>query len=121
MEFHEINLEELEYYISNMKTKTSKLHPIPTFIIKKYKKIFLPIILHIINTSISTQIFPKTLKHAIITPIIKKEKMNPADYNSFRPISNISFIFKILEKVLYDQLNEYFETNNFHAITVRIP
>ena len=65
---------------------------------------------HIINMSITSGQFPKELKCAKIVPIYKKKlKTDPGNY---RPVSILSIISKIFEKVVCDQLSEYLECNN---------
>ena len=65
---------------------------------------------HIINMSIISGQFPKELKCAKIVPIYKKKlKTDPGNY---RPVSILSIISKILEKVVWEQLSEYLECNN---------
>ena len=47
----------------------------------------------------STGIVPPELKHAIISPILKKNKTNHNLLNNYRPISQLPTIAKILEKL----------------------
>ena len=59
--------------------------------------------------------FPSGLKHALVTPLLKKPLLNPEELKNYRPISNLSFLSKTLERVVSLQLNEYLLTNNLHA------
>ncbi len=52
----------------------------------------------IINTSISTGVFPHAWKNAHVIPLFKKSDFN--DVNNFRPISILPVLSKILEKKL---------------------
>ncbi len=63
----------------------------------------------IVNTSIVTGIFPTTWKHALVLPIFKSGDNN--DFDNYRPISIISILSKILEKVVAGQLTRYLEVN----------
>ena len=58
----------------------------------------------------STGIVPPELKHAIISPILKKIN-NHNLLNNYRPISQLPTIAKILEKIVSNQLNNYLLTN----------
>ena len=49
----------------------------------------------------------------IVTLILKKEGADP-DFKNFRPISNLSFLSKLVEKVVCKQLTEYIELNSLH-------
>ena len=69
-----------------------------------------PLILHLVNSSISTLTFPDSWKVAIVTPIHKSgDQKNPGN---FRPISILPALSKILEKVVCSQLTSYLITNH---------
>ena len=68
-----------------------------------------PLILHLVNSSISTLTFPDSWKVAIVTPIHKSgDQKHPGN---FRPISILPSLSKILEKVVCSQLTSYLITN----------
>ena len=69
--------------------------------------LFYPILLDIINLSLSTSKFPSAFKSSFIVPTIKNTSLDPSSLSSYRPVSNLSFFSKILEKVAYEQLNSY--------------
>ena len=46
-------------------------------------------------------------KKAIVRPLLKKQTLHPNDLNSYRPISNLSFASKIVEKVVDARLEEH--------------
>jgi len=52
------------------------------------------------------------MKAAYITHILKKADMDSADAKSYRPISNLSVISKLLERLIAKQLVGYFKDNN---------
>ena len=60
---------------------------------------------HIFNQSITLSLFPDEWKTARVIPIYKSGKRNVA--GNYRPISVLSAISKIMEKILYDQLYDY--------------
>ena len=64
----------------------------------------------IVNQCLETGIFPDKLKIAKVIPHFKKG--NPEQIDNYRPISIIPAISKIIEKVMFIQLYEYFNTNN---------
>ena len=66
---------------------------------------------NLINLSFSTGLFPKILKQAKIIPIFKKGDQQ--DCNNYRPISLLSNISKIIEKLVHRQLYGFLEFNNF--------
>lgn len=63
-----------------------------------------------VNETISTENFPESLKLTKILPLHKKGSKK--DLENYRPIAILPFLSKILEKVLYNQIYDYFEKNN---------
>ena len=60
------------------------------------------------NYCIANGEFPDELKHAYVIAVHKKnEKCNKTNY---RPVSILTNISKIYEKLLYDQLSKYFDS-----------
>ena len=56
------------------------------------------------SSSITTSI---TSKHAMVKPLIKKPSLDPENLRNYRPISNLSFLSKILEKIVAKRLSDY--------------
>ena len=54
---------------------------------------------------LSEGIFPSSFKQALLQPLLKKPSLSTDDLNNFRPISNLNFISKILEKVVAPAFN----------------
>ena len=63
-----------------------------------------------VNQSLTTGIFPDNLKLAEVIPLFKKG--DPTSINNYRPISLLSALSKIFERVIYNQINNYFTLNN---------
>ena len=64
----------------------------------------------LINLSLSTGVFPDSLKMAIVTPVFKTG--DKTEYVNYRPISILPFYSKIFEKVVHTRLLSYFDSNN---------
>ena len=69
--------------------------------------VLLPVLTRMINISIETATVPVQLKEDMIRPKLKKESLNHAVYANFRPISNLKYISKIIEKAILYQLTNY--------------
>ena len=67
---------------------------------------------YVLNLSISNGIFPEILKIANVTPLYKKD--DPMIFSNYRPVSLLCALSKILEKVMYDRLNDFL--NEFDII-----
>ena len=59
---------------------------------------------------------PKSLKLAAVTPILKKANLNADELKNFRPISNLPFLSKILEKMANVQLLQHKDTHNCREV-----
>ena len=67
-------------------------------------------LMNIFNLSLNTGIFPDRMKVAKVTPIFKKgEKSSISNY---RPISVLPCFSKILERIMYNRLYNYFTENS---------
>ena len=62
---------------------------------------------------ITTGIFPDSFKISKITPLFKKGDVSML--SNYRPISLLPTISKIFERILYNQLYDYFNSNNLLA------
>ena len=91
------------------------MDPIPTTILSNSLNTLSPILLHITNTIITENYFPPILKHAQIKPTIKNPKKSADDLSNQRPLSSLPFVSKIVERVLYIQLENFLEENKLHA------
>ena len=66
----------------------------------------------IINCSLQTGHTPSVLKTAVIKPLLKKPSLDPEVLANYRPISNLPFLSKVLEKVVAAQIHDHLQTNN---------
>ena len=57
---------------------------------------------------------PKSLKHAPVTTILKKDGMDPNILSNFRPVSNLACLAKILEKAVNSRLDGYLTANKLY-------
>ena len=91
-----------------------KLVNVVTFLTKIIKlniDLFSSFICQHFNYCISKSEFPNELKHADVIPAHKKK--NKCDKTNYRPVSILPNISKIYEKIIYNQLHEYFNDRLF--------
>ena len=96
-DFPPLNEGEVREIITKSSNKTCNLDFLPVALIKKFLEILLKPITLIINKSLATGQFPETWKNSLVTPIPKKINTE-ALFKNFRPISNLSFFSKLIEK-----------------------
>ena len=61
-------------------------------------------------------IFPSSQQHAIVTPALKKPQLNPTVPNNYRPISDLSFVSKLLERVVAKQLTRTWSPTTYYQL-----
>ena len=62
------------------------------------------------NISFSSGVFSSILKTAKVIPVHKKD--SKLDFSNYRPISLLSNVEKILEKLMYNRIYKFFSDNN---------
>uniref|UniRef100_A0A3Q2NWF9 Reverse transcriptase domain-containing protein n=1 Tax=Fundulus heteroclitus TaxID=8078 RepID=A0A3Q2NWF9_FUNHE len=65
-----------------------------------------------INLSLVDGYVPQAFKVAVIKPLLKKPSLDQDELVNYRPISNLLFLSKILEKVVANQLWEHLQSND---------
>ena len=89
---------------------------LPTRLLKTNVDLLAPFLGRLFCWSLEHGIVPSRMKSAYITPILKKSDMDPADTKSYRPISNLSVLSKLLERLVSKQLVTYLRTIVFFQI-----
>ena len=92
--------------------KSSASDPLPTYIFKQVIDLLAPFVAELFNRSLAAGHFPGTFKDASITPVLKKQGLNTADASSYCPISNLTVLRKLLERLVAHQLHHYLATAN---------
>ena len=114
--FEPATLDELKEIITEMKFKTSFDDPLPSALYKPLTEVLLPYILELVNLSLSTGDI-SGLKESTITPVLKKTGLDPNVLNNYRPITNLQFLSKLIEKVVHRRLTHHMTLNNLHCST----
>ena len=96
--------EEVAKIIMGMNNKNSPTDIIPTVVLKNCVDIFAHAISHLANMSFATGIFPTSFKRGHVIPLLKKKGLNASDPSNYRPITNLTTISKILEKLVLSRL-----------------
>jgi hypothetical protein len=104
-----VSLTKVYKLLSTIKTSKSAGHDrIPGKLLRDAAEVIAPSLTAIFNASINTGIFPEDFKIAIISPIHKAGSKTNCD--NYRPISVLSSVAKIYEKLVTEQLEIYLET-----------
>jgi hypothetical protein len=106
--------EQVCQVIKNCAPKSCSLDTIPTVLLKENHVLqaVSPILTKIINQSLETGQVPVSFKEAVIRPALKKPDADENELKNYRPISNICFPAKILEKIVAEQLIDHLTESN---------
>ena len=102
---------EVRKLIMSSPSSSCPLDPLPTPLLKQSLDVLLPSITAIINRSLSEAEVPDSFKMAIIIPLLKKETLDEDIFKNYRPISNLAFLSKILERVVSKRLEKHSENH----------
>jgi len=112
-----VSADEVHRILSNINIKSCPLDFIPTSLIKSCSSVFSELIADLANFSFQEGCFPTMFKHAIVTPLVKKPGLDPNSPSSYRPISNLNNISKILERIFLSRLQPHITPSpNFNPL-----
>ena len=101
--FNPLSDDAIHKLILSSPTKSGLVDPWPTFLVKECIDILLPSITRLVNYSLSEGHVPDGFKKAVVTPLIKKASLPVDDLKSYK-VSGLSFISKLVERVVARQL-----------------
>ena len=99
--------------------KSCELEPLPTSLMKCRIGPLSLVLARNINASLSSSVVPPSMKHAVITPILKKRGSDINVLANYRPISNITLVAKITERFVAQQLQHFMDENRVYQIAYR--
>ena len=102
--FKSASEDEIKKLILSSSSKSCNVDPIPTSVLKNC--------LDIINISMETSTFPQNFKEAHVSPLLKKTSLPKNELKNYRPVSNLGFISKILEKIVANRLQAHIKNNH---------
>ena len=106
--FRKVTLKEITQEIHSLVvTKASPIESVPTKIIKNHIEIISPKIKMDFNHAIDNGTFPQNMKLADVKPVFKKDNRHLK--NNYRPVSILSSMSKIFERLMRTQINTFME------------
>ncbi len=110
--FYPTNKTEIRNVVSSLKNnKAPGFDNITPVIIKEVAESIIDVIVHLTNLSLSSGEFPTSLKHAVVTPLFKKnDRLSPGNY---RPIALLPVFSKLVEKIVKVRLVNFLSKQNF--------
>ena len=105
-EFHEVRDEEVLELLTKSPAKSCKLDPLPSKLLVRHHLKVAPILTQIVNASHTQGEFISELKNALLHPLLKKAGID-CIFKNYRPISNLSFLSKLIERAVCKQITQY--------------
>ena len=100
---------------NRLSKKSCQLDPMPTNLVVGMSDMLLPIITNIVNSSLSLGHFPSDWKTALVDSRLKKTKEG-ASLSNLRPVSNLQYLSKLVERAVYDQTADHITQSGLYPI-----
>ena len=110
MVFSQVTEQDVLHIVMNLKETGAGFDRISAKILKLILPVIISQLKHLLNLCIASAIFPSSLKVAVITPVFKGG--SKTSFSSYRPISVLPTISKILEMIMYRQLLTFVNHHN---------
>ena len=107
--FRTYTVDEVRRLMMSTKPKSCSLDPIPTSILFEFMDDLLPFITSMCNKSLLEGQLPLCQRHALVTPILKKDGLDAINVQNYRPISNLTYISKLVERMVCQQLTGFLD------------
>ena len=110
MHLNDTDASEVYNIIKSFKNKATRDTKISALKIANDSYVFTNALAGVINRSFQQGLFPRQLKIARVTPIYKDG--SKSDVSNYRPISLLSSMSKIYEKLMHTRILNFLESNN---------
>ena len=116
MQFKPTTVEELDKIVKEYGIKTSVEDPIPAKLLQSVSDIVLPVYAELINKSFSEGTMD-SVKSSVIDPLLKKAGLDIDTKKNFRPVNNLMFFSKLIERVVKIRLDTHMDEYALHEST----
>ena len=113
--FQPASIEEIKHLILSSPKSTCSSDLVPSNLLPLCIDATAPVITRIVNLSLSSGKFPKEFKYAVVKPLLKKPTLDSTDLKNYRPISNLSFLSKLVERIIANRLLTHLSSHDLLA------
>ena len=110
-EFKPMSDKEILKVIDEMPNKHCDIDPVPFTIFKKLAPHLKSEITILVNLSLTHGVFTESWKTSIVKPLLKKVGLELI-FKNYRPVSNLKFLAKLVEKCMLLQFHEHCSLNS---------
>ncbi|KAF7252893.1 putative RNA-directed DNA polymerase from transposon BS [Varanus komodoensis] len=112
-EFQLLRPDDVDKVLGRVRPTTCLLDPCPSWLINDSKHGIGTWILEVVNASLREGRVPAPLKEAVVRPVLKKASLDPEMATNYRPVANIPFLGKVLERVVAGQLQALLDETDY--------
>ena len=112
-EFRIVTEDDVKKIIQKHGIKTCMEDPIPSKLMQSSLDVVLPILTKLVNKSLAEGSM-SGIKESILDPLLKKAGLDVEEKKNFRPVNNLLFLSKLIERAVDDQLDNHMTKNNLH-------
>ena len=105
-------------FVMKSPSRGFSLDPLPTRMVKQVMGPLFTLMTTLMNSSLTSGDVPENMKVARISPLLKKPSLDSEHLQNYRPVSNLSFFSKLLEKVVAFKLKSYMYVHGLHDPTL---
>ena len=105
--------EEVKEILKDKGIKTSSEDPLPVDILKEVTDEMIPALVVLVNMSLSEGSM-NGIKSSVIDPLLKKLGLDSEIYKNFRPVNNLVFLSKLVERIVNKRIDAHMAENNLH-------
>ena len=88
------------------------LDTVPTWLLKKSLPAHIAILSEVVNKSLNEGTVLSSSREAVVVPLLKKPTLDTSHLKNYRPVSNLTFTGKIIERLVLSRLNGHISNNN---------
>ena len=107
--FHPVDEQSIKECIQRLNKTYCRLDPINVSKIAKAYESAVPFVSQLVNKYFADCIFVESEKLALVRSQLKRAGLDNEDKRNYRPISNLTFLSKIVERIIFDQLYTFME------------
>ena len=112
--FTMLSLRHVKQLIQNSSFESCPLDPMPSTLVSKCEDLF-PDPTKIVNNSLQSGRFPEIWKEALVFPLLKKPGLDII-FKNFRPMSNLSFVSKLIEMAAFNHIHGHLVSINLYPV-----
>ena len=113
--FHALSRDQILKLIHASKPTTAAVDPVSTKFVLEFTNVLLPVFQKIVNLCLESGTVPRAFKKAVVKRLIRKSNLDPEILSNYRPVSNLPYLSKTLERAVANQLQTHLEANNLHV------